>query len=83
MSADLINQPELYESTQKPESEKDRLRVAGKELAINVDYDRIEVTYPSTTQELYTYKLNGNTILNIEVNYATAAKKDLILVRVV
>lgn len=82
MGYGLINSPELYESTKKPESEKDRLRVSGKELAIGIDYDRIDATYPTTTTENYVYSKDSNTVLTILVTYLTAAKKDISTVEV-
>ena len=80
---DLINQPQIYESAAKniPEEKRDRLRVSGKEFVIGTDYDRIDVTYPSPTQELYTYSLSASTILTIEVNYTSSSKKDILNLR--
>jgi len=77
MGHGLINSPELYEAADIPEDKKDRLRVTGKELAIGVDYDRIDASYPSSIQEIYTYTKNGATVLSLEVNYVTASKKDI------
>lgn len=42
------------------------------------DYDYAEVTYPSSTQEVYTYKKNSVTIKTVTINY-TSATKDFIL----
>lgn len=38
------------------------------------EYDRIDVTYPTGTQEVYTYSLAGVDIGNITVNYTTVSK---------
>lgn len=43
-------------------------------------YDRINVTYPSATQEVYTYVLSGDDIGTVTVNYNTSAKKDIVSV---
>ena len=80
----LINEKGLYESTAKniPEKLRDRLRVSGKDLAIGVDYDRIDATYPTTTTEQYVYSKDTNIILTIEVTYVTSAKKEFLSVEV-
>jgi len=78
MSNGLINALGLYESNENnPKIDKDRLRVATKDLVLGVDYDRIDVTYPISTQEIYDYKLSTSTVRVVEVNYLTAAKKDI------
>lgn len=77
MGHGLINQPELYESSPFNESEKERLRVTEKALVFGKDYDRLDVTYPTTTQEIYTYTLSAVNVLVIEVNYTNASKEDL------
>lgn len=78
MSNGLINALGLYESNENnPKVDKDRLRVTTKDLVLGVDYDRIDVTYPSSSQEVYTYKLSASTVRTVEVNYLTAAKKDI------
>jgi len=38
------------------------------------DYDTITVTYPSDTQEVYTYTLAAATVKVTTVNYTTATK---------
>jgi len=82
---DLINTTGLYESVAKnlPEEKRDRLRVAGKDLSIGVDYDRIDATYPTTSSEQYVYSKNAINVLTIKVTYITAAKKDLLSVEVI
>jgi len=57
--------------------------VSGTELAIGVDYDRIDVTYPTATTEQYDYTLAASSVLTIEVTYATFAKKDITSVAVI
>jgi len=38
-------------------------------------YDSIYATYPTTSQEVYTYKKNGATVGTITVNYSDAVTK--------
>lgn len=40
-------------------------------------YDEIAVTYPTTTTEVYDYKLATVSLGTITVTYATSAKKDI------
>ena len=40
-------------------------------------YDEIDATYPSGTQEVYTYKLAGLTVGTITVNYSDSTKNQL------
>ncbi len=76
----LINEAGLYESSDLPETQKDRLRVSGKDLIIGVDYDKIDATYPSNTEELFTYSLSAATVLTIKVTYTNSSKTDLLTV---
>lgn len=78
----LINQPELYESTVLPEDQKERLRVSGKDLALGVDYDKIDASYPTTASERYDYKKSSVIIRTVLVTYQSASKKDLLSVEV-
>lgn len=80
---DLINSPALYESPQIPEEQKDRLRVSTKRLAIGVDYDDIQFTYPSGNVEEIEYFQGTTSVLNIRLTYLTNAKKDLSRVQVI
>ena len=56
---------------------KRAIHVAGKELVLGQDYDKIDVTYPTATTEVYTYSLSAATILTIRVTYSTSAKEIL------
>ena len=47
----------------------------------SVIWDRAETTFPSSTQELYTYKRNGVTVMTVLVTYQTAAKNTIILMQ--
>jgi hypothetical protein len=58
------------------------LHVAGKELVIGVDYDTLDVTYPTTTTEQYSYKLNAVEVFLIEVTYVASDKEQLLKVEV-
>lgn len=55
-------------------------RVVTGELVLGVDYDKIDVTYPSGTVEEYAYSLGGTLVTTIRVTYLTAAKRDLLSV---
>lgn len=46
-----------------------------------VDWDRIETTYPTSNQDLFTYKLNSVVVQTILVTYDNTAKKNIILVQ--
>ena len=82
MSGDLINQPELYESSVILEAKKDRLRVATGELVAGKDYDKILVTYPTAPVEVFTYTLSAATVRVVTVTYTNATKADLLSVEV-
>ena len=43
-------------------------------------YDRIDVTYPTTSSEVYTYELSAVDIGSITVTYTDATKADLLSV---
>ena len=48
---------------------------------VNVNYDYVSVTYPSATQEVYTFKNGGSggtTALTVTVNYVDSTKEDLL-----
>ena len=42
------------------------------------DWNGIDITYPSDSVELYTYKRDGNTIASIQLAYSDATKAQLI-----
>jgi hypothetical protein len=41
------------------------------------DWDEIQITYPSATQEVFSYYLDSALIRTIVVNYLTSSKKDI------
>lgn len=43
-----------------------------------VEWDEILTTFPTTTQELYTYKKNGSTVQTVLVTYQNTDKKAII-----
>lgn len=43
-------------------------------------YDRIDATYPSSTEEVYTYSLSGVPQGSIAITYVNSSKKDLLSV---
>ena len=81
----LINEVKAWFST----NDQQRLRVEVSndnpinvigQLVFGTDYDRIDVSYPSATQEVYAYTLAGAAVRTIEVNYQTSQKENLISV---
>ncbi len=56
---------------------KRAIHVAGKELVLGTDYDDLQVTYPTTSTELYTYLLDAVQIFQLRVTYSTSAKEIL------
>lgn len=42
--------------------------------AVPADYDSGEVSYPSTTQEIYIYRKAGNIVRTVTINYTSATK---------
>ena len=53
-----------------------------KALVIAQDYDTIDVTYPSSTTERFSYKLDATEVLLLELTYTAASKNDLLKVEV-
>jgi hypothetical protein len=45
----------------------------------DVDWDKIETTFPTTTTELYTYKKNDIVIQTVLITYQSAAKNVILL----
>ena len=52
----------------------------GGDLVMGTDFDTIDVTYPTSTTELYTYKLAAATVRTVTVTYTTSAKEILLQV---
>jgi len=44
------------------------------------DYDRIDVTYPTTSSEVFTYSLLSSNVQVITITYITSSKKDILSV---
>lgn len=54
-----------------------QIRTLLSNALVNVAYDYIAATYPSATQEVYTYKTGGSggtTVATITVNYVDSSK---------
>jgi len=49
-------------------------------LLEGISYDEIQATYPSSSTELYTYKLSSTTVASILVTYSNSSKKTLVSV---
>jgi len=41
-------------------------------------FDSFFVTYPSSTQEVYAYKLDGVTVATVTINYVDSTKADIL-----
>ena len=57
----------------------DDKKVVEVKTITEVDWDRIETTFPSPTSELYTYKKNNIVIQTVLITYQTAAKNVIVL----
>jgi hypothetical protein len=49
-------------------------------LTPGVDYDEIDITYPTTTQELFTYTLSAVSVRTVTIDYTDACKEDILKV---
>lgn len=61
-------------------SEENPIPVKPDTLTPGVDYDEIDITYPTTTQELFTYTLSAVSIRIVTVDYTDACKEDILKV---
>lgn len=59
---------------------KTSVRTVSNALIQGVDYDRIDINYPTNKTEEHVYTLIGVIIQTITLEYLTNAKKDLISV---
>lgn len=59
----------------------DDKKVVEVKTITEVDWDRVETTFPSSTTELYTYKKNNVIIQTVLITYETAAKKTILLMQ--
>lgn len=41
------------------------------------EHDRVDITYPTTSSEVFTYSLSAVQVMVITVTYLSAAKKDI------
>lgn len=49
-------------------------------LVAGSDYDTIDITYPTTTQEVYIYKLLTVSIQTVTIDYVNASKDEILKV---
>ena len=54
--------------------------VALGEMILGLTYDTLDVTYPTTATEVYTFSLAAVNVLISRLTYVTSAKKDLLKV---
>jgi len=76
MAGSLIDEPRAWNNKEDGQY----LKVFSGDLVLGVDYDTIDVTYPTATTEVFTYTLSGNTILALRITYTNSSKKDLLKV---
>jgi hypothetical protein len=61
-------------------SEHKELEVTGLttgELRQGIDYDRIDIAYPDTSSEAFTYSKDGVEVLTVTVSYQTTSKRNI------
>lgn len=56
------------------------VEVTGGELVSVTDYDTIDITYPTVTQELYSYKLLTVTVKTVTIDYVDSSKDEILKV---
>lgn len=56
------------------------LKVDSGSLINGVDYDTIDTTYPSATQEVYVFKLSAVVVQTVTVDYTDSVKNNLLKV---
>lgn len=82
----LINAVQAWFS---PNNDEQRLKVEVRnddpiqvicDLVLGRDYDTIDVTYPSTSVEVYTYTLSASPVQVIQVTYTNSTKENILKV---
>jgi hypothetical protein len=71
----------IRKSTVEIDSAEYKLRTFNMTGLISESYDYIAVTYPTATQEVYTFKSGGSggtTVATLTVNYTTSTKDVLL-----
>jgi hypothetical protein len=74
----LIDEPKAWDS----KASGQYLKTTSDALVLGVDYDVIDITYPSTTTEVFTYTLATVEVQVIRLTYSSASKNILIKVEV-
>ncbi len=72
----LIDEPRAWENKEDGQY----LKVLAGDLVLGRDYDRIDATYPTSSTEVFTYSLDGSTVLALEITYTTSSKRDILSV---
>lgn len=57
--------------------------VGNNPLAIGKDYDKIDVTYPTATTEVYDYLLSGSSVFTVRVTYSNSSKENIVTIEVI
>lgn len=67
-----------YEKFEENRDGNTAVRTVGDALIQGVDYDRIDINYPTTKTEEHIYSLDGVIVQTISLEYLTGNKKDLL-----
>ena len=66
-----------YKKFKNPESQEPEVRVSSIDGYNLGEYDELQVTYPTATTEVFTYKLSTITIGTVTITYTATNKKDI------
>ena len=66
-----------YKKFIKPESQEPIVRTSAVDGFNLSEYDEVQVTYPTSTTEVFTFKLSASTIAIITLTYTNSSKNDL------
>jgi hypothetical protein len=56
------------------------LRVFSDKFSAGTEYDTIDITYPTTTKEVYTYTLSAASVRVVTVDYVDSTKDNILKV---
>lgn len=66
-----------YKKFVNPETQEPATRVSFADGFNLGEYDEVQVTYPTSTTEVFTYKLSTSTIATVTLTYTNSSKNDL------
>ena len=81
-----IRDLEQHKFIDKPDSEDPngvavRVKATDADVVIGVDYDQVDVTFPNSTTEIYTYTLSAATVLTVQIIYVTSVKEVILQIK--